>query len=113
MSLGSWGAEGLNADTNYVSSVLCPASLPPDNIYKRGCLYVFGSIIQNLRVTVNSGSGGALGYGYSKRYQYDICAVKNPLPYFPTTGRLVLNKYYEHDPNHFSVAALYQSLALP
>jgi hypothetical protein len=62
---------------------------------------------------VNSGSGGAGGYGYSKRYQYDICAVKNPLPYFPTTGRLILNKYYEHDPNHFSVAALYQSLALP
>jgi Tfp pilus assembly protein PilX len=113
MALGSWGAEGLNADSNYVSSVLCPASLPPDNIYKRGCLYVFGSIIQNLRVTVNSGSGGALGFGYSKRYQYDICAVKNPLPYFPTTGRLVLNKYYEHDPNHFNVAALYQALALP
>jgi len=113
MSLGSWGAEGLNADTNYVSSVLCPASLPPDNIYKRGCLYVFGSIIQNLRVTVNSGSGGTNGFGYSKRYQYDICAVKNPLPYFPTTGRLVLNKYYEHDPNHFDVAALYQALALP
>jgi Tfp pilus assembly protein PilX len=113
MSLGSWGAEGLNSDTNYVSSVLCPASLPPDNIYKRGCLYVFGSIIQNLRETVNSGSGGALGYGYAKRYQYDICAVKNPLPYFPTTGRLVLNKYYEHDPNHFNVTALYQALALP
>lgn len=113
MSLGSWGAEGLNSDTNYVSSVLCPASDPPDNIYKRGCLYVFGSIIQNLRVTVNSGSGGAGGYGYSKRYQYDICAVKNPLPYFPTTGRLVLNKYYEHDPNHFNVAALYNALALP
>jgi Tfp pilus assembly protein PilX len=113
MSLGSWGAEGLNADTDYVSSVLCPASAPPDNIYKRGCLYVFGSIIQNLRVTVNSGSGGAGGYGYSKRYQYDICAVKNPLPYFPTTGRLVLNKYYEHDPNHFNVSALYSALALP
>jgi hypothetical protein len=113
MSLGSWGAEGLNSDTNYVSSVLCPASDPPDNIYKRGCLYVFGSIIQNLRETVNSGSGGAGGYGYAKRYQYDICAVKNPLPYFPTTGRLVLNKYYEHDPNHFNVAALYSALALP
>jgi Tfp pilus assembly protein PilX len=113
MSLGSWGAEGLNSDTNYVSSVLCPASDPPDNIYKRGCLYVFGSIIQNLRETVNSGSGGVAGYGYAKRYQYDICAVKNPLPYFPTTGRLVLNKYYEHDPNHFNVAALYNALALP
>jgi hypothetical protein len=113
MSLGSWGAEGLNSDTNYVSSVLCPASDPPDNIYKRGCLYVFGSIIQNLRETVNSGSGGVAGYGYAKRYQYDICAVKNPLPYFPTTGRLVLNKYYEHDPNHFSVSALYSALALP
>ncbi len=113
MALGSWGAEGLNADSSYTSSVLCPASAPPDNIYKRGCLYVFGSIIQNSRVTVNSGSGGAGGYGYAKRYQYDICAVQNPLPYFPTTGRLVENKYYEHDPNHFNVASLYQALQGP
>ncbi len=113
MSLGSWGAEGLTADSSYTSSVLCPTSAPPDNIYKRGCLYVFGSIIQNLRVTVNSGSNGAAGFGYSKRYQYDICAVKNPLPYFPTTGRLILNRYYEHDPNQFNVAALYAALATP
>jgi len=113
MALGSWGAEGLTADSSYTSSVLCATSAPPDNIYKRGCLYVFGSIIQNSRVTVNSGSGGAGGYGYAKRYQYDICAVSNPLPYFPTTGRLIENKYYEHDPNHFNVAALYQSLQGP
>jgi len=113
MALNSWGAEGLTADSAYTSSVLCATSAPPDNIYKRGCLYVFGSIIQNSRVTVNSGSGGAGGYGYAKRYQYDICAVTNPLPYFPTTGRLIENKYYEHDPNHFNVAALYQSLQGP
>jgi hypothetical protein len=113
MALNSWGAEGLTADTSYTSSVLCATTAPPDNIYKRGCLYVFGSIIQNSRVTVNSGSGGAGGYGYAKRYQYDICAVTNPLPYFPTTGRLIENKYYEHDPNRFNVAALYQSLQGP
>ncbi|HZS58556.1 MAG TPA: hypothetical protein VFA43_04755 [Gemmatimonadaceae bacterium] len=112
MALGSWGAEGLNSDTNYVSTVNCSAASPPD-VYKRGCLYVFGSIIQALRQTVNSGSGGPGGYGYAKAYTYDICAVQNPLPYFPTTGRLIENKYYEVNPNTFSAAALYNSLQLP
>jgi hypothetical protein len=112
MALGSWGAEGLNPDTNYVSTVYCSTAQPPD-YYKRGCLYVFGSLIQNTRQTVNSGSGGPGGYGYAKGYTYDICAVQNPLPYFPTTGRLIENKYYEVNPNTFSAAALYQSLQLP
>jgi hypothetical protein len=112
MALGSWGAEGLNPDTNYVSTVYCNAAAPPD-YYKRGCLYVFGSIIQNTRQTVNSGSGGPGGYGYAKAYSYDICAVANPLPYFPTTGRLIENKYYELSPNNFNVTNLFLSLQGP
>ena len=45
--------------------------------------------------------------------RYATTAVINPLPYFPTTGRLIENKYYEVNPNTFSAAALYQSLQLP
>ena len=38
------------------------------------------------------------GTGYVKRYSYDRCAVTNPPPYFPTTGRFEDNRYYELDP---------------
>ena len=42
--------------------------------------------------------GQTNGYGYIKRYSYDRCAVVNPPPYFPTTGRFQDNRYYELDP---------------
>ncbi len=113
MALTSWGVEGLVADP--VPPGPMPWFLPLQQAcngqnYARGCLWVQGSIIQDARHGVNGGNGTTTGYGYAKRYQYDNCEVQNPLPYFPTTGRFTVNNYYESDPSHFSVAALYRAL---
>jgi hypothetical protein len=72
----------------------------------RGCLYLTGGIIQKTRGAV----GTSAGYGYTKRYSYDRCAVVNPPPYFPTTGRFQDNRYYELDPVKFNVTKLFQAL---
>ncbi len=72
----------------------------------RGCLYLTGGIIQQQRGAV----GLSDGTGFTKRYSYDKCALYNPPPYFPTTGRYTDNRYYEIDPSGFNVAALYHSL---
>lgn len=72
----------------------------------RGCLYLTGGLIQNNRGAVGT-SGGT---GFTKRYSYDRCAVINPPPYFPTTGRFQDNRYYELDPVRFNVDNLYKSL---
>jgi hypothetical protein len=72
----------------------------------RGCLFLTGGLIQNNRGPV----GLTTGEGYIKRYSYDRCAIVNPPPYFPTTGRFLDNRYYELDPVRFDVRKLYQSL---
>ena len=72
----------------------------------RGCLYLTGGIIQQVRGAV----GTTGGTGYIKRYAYDACAFQTPPPYFPTTGRFKRNRYYEIDPVGFNVAAFFRSL---
>jgi hypothetical protein len=72
----------------------------------RGCLYLTGGIIQQTRGAVATLSGT----GFLKRYSYDRCAVANPPPYFPTTGRFQDNRYYELDPVRFNVASLFKGL---
>lgn len=78
----------------------------------RGCLNLTGGLIQNRRGPV----GLTSGQGYVKRYSYDRCAIVNPPPYFPTTGRFQDNRYYELDPVRVnsnvsgSIRALYQSI---
>jgi hypothetical protein len=62
--------------------------------FGRGCLRLTGGLIQNRRGPV----GLTSGQGYVKRYAYDRCAITNPPPYFPTTGRFQDNRYYELDP---------------
>ena len=73
----------------------------------RGCIYLSGGIIQKERGAVGTSNGS----GYSKRYSYDHCAVVNPPPYFPTTGRFQDNRYIELDPAGFAVKSYFQSLA--
>ncbi len=73
----------------------------------RGCLNLTGGLIQQTRGAV----GTSTGTGYVKRYSYDHCAVVNPPPYFPTTGRFQDNRYYELDPVRFNVTQLYKSLS--
>ena len=72
----------------------------------RGCLFLNGGLIQERRGAV----GLLSGEGYIKRYSYDRCAVSNPPPYFPTTGRFLDNRYYEIDPVRFDIAALFAAL---
>jgi len=72
----------------------------------RGCLYLSGGLIQDSRGAV----GLLSGRGYIKRYSYDRCAIVNPPPYFPTTGRFTDNRYYELNPVGFNVSALYKAL---
>lgn len=72
----------------------------------RGCLYLTGGLIQQSR-----GAVGLLGgQGFVKRYSYDRCAIVNPPPYFPTTGRFNDNRYHELNPVGFDPAALYRSI---
>jgi hypothetical protein len=72
----------------------------------RGCLYLYGGLIQDSRGAV----GLVSGQGYVKRYSYDHCAIVTPPPYFPTTGRFLDNRYYEIDPVRFNVSTLFASL---
>jgi hypothetical protein len=72
----------------------------------RGCLYLAGGLIQENRGAV----GLVSGEGFVKRYSYDRCAVINPPPYFPTTGKFADNRYYELNPVGFNATKLYKSI---
>ncbi len=72
----------------------------------RGCINLSGGLIQKVRGAVGT-SGGT---GFAKRYSYDHCAVVNPPPYFPTTGRFLDNRYLELDPAGFNDKAYFLSL---
>ncbi|MEO6778714.1 MAG: hypothetical protein ABI194_04605 [Gemmatimonadaceae bacterium] len=95
----SFGAE------NYTSGATNANDCGTVNV-GRGCLNVAGGIIQKRRGPVGLSSG----QGFTKQYSYDKCALYNPPPYFPTTGRYTDNRYYEVDPNGFDVTAMYQAL---
>jgi hypothetical protein len=73
----------------------------------RGCIYLAGGIIQLARGPV----GTSNGTGFSKQYSYDHCAVVNPPPYFPTTGRFQDNRYVELDPAGFVDTTYFRSLS--
>jgi hypothetical protein len=95
----SFGAENYDQGPNNANG--CEG-----NQSGRGCLYLYGGLIQENRGPVGLVSGN----GYVKRYTYDHCAVTSPPPYFPTTGRFLDNRYYEIDPVRFNVTQLFASL---
>ena len=100
MALGtSFRVENFNAGPTAVNN--CGATTNG-----RGCIYLSGGIIQQMRGPV----GRSNGNGFSKQYTYDHCAVINPPPYFPTTGRFLDNRYLELDPAGFNHAAYFTSL---
>ena len=72
----------------------------------RGCLYLNGGVIQKARGPVGLSSGE----GFTKRYSYDRCAIGHPPPYFPTTGRLIDNRYYEIDPVGLNVSQFFKTI---
>jgi hypothetical protein len=95
----SFGVENYNSGPNNATG--CQGTFNG-----RGCLFLNGGLIQESRGPV----GLTSGEGYSKRYSYDHCAVSNPPPYFPTTGRYLDNRYYEIDPVRYNIAALFAAL---
>jgi hypothetical protein len=95
----SFGVENYNAGPN--NAMDCEGTNGG-----RGCLYLNGGLIQERRGAV----GLTDGTGFIKRYSYDRCAVSNPPPFFPTTGRFLDNRYYEIDPVRFNIAALFAGL---
>ncbi|MDB4915047.1 MAG: hypothetical protein JWM95_2691 [Gemmatimonadetes bacterium] len=100
MALGSsFRAE--NYTLGSTSSNTCDAI-----VNGRGCIYLSGGIIQLSRGAVALSDG----HGFAKRYSYDHCAVVNPPPYFPTTGRFQDNRYLELDPAGFNHTKYFQSL---
>ncbi|MDB4885533.1 MAG: hypothetical protein JWN79_971 [Gemmatimonadetes bacterium] len=72
----------------------------------RGCLDLSGGLIQVARGAV----GSDLRTGFTKVYTYDRCAVRNPPPYFPTTGRFIDNRYLELDPVGFNPGTYFRTL---
>lgn len=76
----------------------------------RGCLYLTGGVIQQQRAAVGANYYNTYFTGYTKRYSYDHCALYNPPPYFPTTGRYTDNRYYELDPSGFDIKKLFATL---
>jgi hypothetical protein len=76
----------------------------------RGCIYLTGGLIQVNRGIVGVGCGSNCNRGWIKRYSYDRCAVINPPPYFPTTGRFQDNRFMEINPVGFNVTTLFQQL---
>jgi len=106
MALNSFGVQNYDADPT--NAITCQG-----NNSGRGCLYLTGGLIQDTRGAVGTSTSGTPPSvtGYVKRYSYDHCAVMNPPPYFPTTGRFQDNRYYELDPVHLDVNQLFKSLS--
>ena len=86
----------------YVERILACANTRPYRV-----------VIQDTRGAVGTSTSGASPNvtGFVKRYSYDRCAVMNPPPYFPTTGRFQDNRYYELDPVNLNLTQLFKSLS--
>jgi hypothetical protein len=99
----SFGVENYNTGPSNATG--CPTP-PASGANGRGCLFLYGGLIQQRRGAV----GLLSGQGYLKRYSYDHCAVSSPPPFFPTTGRFLDNRYYEIDPVRFNITTLFAGL---
>jgi hypothetical protein len=91
--------SGANSGTPAAGRENCPVG----NAWGRGCDTVIGGLIQNTGGATGSGSGA----GWNDQYSYDTCSLRNPPPYFPTTGRYAKYQYFEIDPVGFNVATWY------
>jgi hypothetical protein len=92
LTLGNFQGESIGGD---------PAAVSPENCggKSRGCKSIHGGTIQQ------GVSGTFTGIsGWAEQDTYDNCGLRNPPPYFPTTGRYTKNRYYEMDPVGFNVA---------
>ncbi|HEY0777883.1 MAG TPA: hypothetical protein VGD56_07940 [Gemmatirosa sp.] len=71
-----------------------------------GCIAQIGGVIeQSISATW---TGNATGFAENR--EVDQCMLVTSPPYFPTTGRYLLNRYYESDPSRFDPVSLFKSL---
>ncbi len=71
-----------------------------------GCIAQVGGVIeQSISATW---TGNATGFAENR--EVDQCMLVSSPPYFPTTGRYLLNRYYESDPSRFNPVQLFNSL---
>ena len=71
-----------------------------------GCIAQVGGVIeQSISATW---TGNATGFAENR--EVDQCMLVTSPPYFPTTGRYLMNRYYESDPARFDPVSLFRSL---
>ena len=71
-----------------------------------GCIAQIGGVIeQSISATW---TGNATGFAENR--EVDQCMLVTSPPYFPTTGRFLMNRYYESDPARFDAFSLFRSL---
>ncbi|MBK8005686.1 MAG: hypothetical protein IPK12_17660 [Gemmatimonadetes bacterium] len=93
LTLGNFQGENIGGD---------PAVTAPENCggKSRGCKSIVGGTIQQGVSGTFTGNSG-----WAEQDTWDNCGVRNPPPFYPTTGRYSKNRYYEIDPVGFNVAA--------
>ncbi len=71
-----------------------------------GCIAQVGGVVeQSISATWTGNSTG-----FAENREVDRCMLVTSPPYFPTTGRYLLNRYYESDPSRFDPVSLFRSL---
>lgn len=78
--------------------------------FSGGCINQVGGVIQQAISATTSGVVNGQGTGFAENRETDRCMLEASPPYFPTTGRFVLNRYFESDPARFNADALYRTL---
>lgn len=74
--------------------------------FSGGCINQVGGVIEQ---SVSASTAGS-GTGFAENREVDRCMLESSPPYFPTTGRFIMNRYFESDPARFNADALYRTL---
>lgn len=74
--------------------------------FSGGCINQVGGVIEQSISATTAGSGT----GFAENREVDRCMLESSPPYFPTTGRFIMNRYFESDPARFNADALYRTL---
>ncbi|MGH7675511.1 MAG: hypothetical protein ACREMV_09590, partial [Gemmatimonadales bacterium] len=101
LALSSFGVENATGGPQAFSEEPCETSP-----VGRGCLYITGGVINDLRAAV----GGGMGGGYLKRYSWDACGLSDPPPYFPSTWHFSRGRYFDVDPTGFNITTYFNML---
>lgn len=105
MSLtGTVGVNGYGTGPSVATSTCLGES------FSGGCINQVGGVIEQAISATTSGVVGGVGTGFAENREVDRCMLESSPPYFPTTGRFIMNRYFESDPARFNADALYRAL---